>query len=305
MTPLVSICCLAYNHEPYIRDCLDGFVMQKTDFPFEVLIHDDASTDKTAEVIREYESKYPQIIKPVYQTENKYSKGVKVNSVYNFARAKGKYIALCEGDDYWTDPLKLQKQIDFLEANPDHSMCFHNAMLKWEDGREGLSMSNLEDRDYSGEELYENFIVPTASCMVRKEVFESDLYKIASKNPNFCFGDIVIWLTAADYGKIKAMSDCMSVYRKHVGGVVYSFTPDKTKQMCIHNIEIPKVFGTRYRKESKLFVVSLCCRSSVALLRRGFHSEDWMWFLKFSLRNFPVYTIHFIISQSVKLCLKK
>lgn len=305
MTPLVSICCLAYNHEPYIRDCLDGFVMQKTDFPFEVLIHDDASTDKTAEVIREYESKYPQIIKPVYQTENKYSKGVKVNSVYNFARARGQYIALCEGDDYWTNPLKLQVQVDFLEANPDYSMCFHNALLKWEDGREGLSMSNLEDRDYSGEELYENFIVPTASCVVRKDVFESDLYKIASKNKNFCFGDIVMWLTASECGKIRAMSDSMSVYRKHMGGVVYSFTPDKTKQMCIHNVEIPKVFGTRYRKGAKLFVVSLCCRSTVALLRRGCDSADWMWFLKFSLRNFPIYTICFITNQSVKSCVKK
>ena len=94
--------------------------MQKTDFPFEILIHDDASTDGTADIIREYEAKYPDIIKPIYQTENQYSKGIKVSQVYQFPRAKGKYIALCEGDDYWTDPYKLQKQVDFRSESRIH-----------------------------------------------------------------------------------------------------------------------------------------------------------------------------------------
>lgn len=112
-SPLVSITCLTYNHAPYLRQCLDGFVMQKTSFPIEILIYDDASEDGTQDIIREYERKYPDLIKPIYQTENQYSKGVKVEFVYNYPRAKGKYIAFCEGDDYWTDPNKLQKQIDF------------------------------------------------------------------------------------------------------------------------------------------------------------------------------------------------
>jgi len=120
--PLVSICCLAYNHEPYIRQCLDGFLMQRTMFSIEVLIHDDASTDRTSEIIREYEVKYPDIIKPIYQKENQYSKGIGVTHVFQFPRAKGKYIAMCEGDDYWIDPLKLQKQVDFLEDNPDYGL---------------------------------------------------------------------------------------------------------------------------------------------------------------------------------------
>ena len=120
--PLVSICCLAFNHEPYIREALEGFLMQKTDFPIEVLIHDDASTDGTASIIREYEERFPDIIKPIYQTENQYSKGIKnISGIFNFPRAKGKYIAMCEGDDYWTDPYKLQKQIDFLD--PVFSQC--------------------------------------------------------------------------------------------------------------------------------------------------------------------------------------
>lgn len=116
-TPLVSICCLTYNHSKYIRQCLDGFMIQKTSFSFEVLIHDDASTDGTQEIIDEYKNRYPDIIKPIYQKENQYSKGINVSKVYQFSRAKGKYIALCEGDDYWTDSFKLQKQVNAIEQD--------------------------------------------------------------------------------------------------------------------------------------------------------------------------------------------
>ena len=97
---LVSVLCCTYNHESYIAQCLDGFLMQKTDFLFEVLVYDDASTDNAPAIIREYERKYPLIIKPIYQTENQYSKGVKIDLVYNHSRVKGKYVAFCEGDDY-------------------------------------------------------------------------------------------------------------------------------------------------------------------------------------------------------------
>ena len=123
-SPLVSICCLTYNHAPYLRQCTDGFMMQERTFPIEILIHDDASTDGTQDIIREYEEKFPDIIKPQYQAENQYSKG-KMVEAYNYFRAEGRYIALCEGDDYWTDPQKLQKQVDFLESYPDYVMCSH------------------------------------------------------------------------------------------------------------------------------------------------------------------------------------
>ena len=119
----VSIICNAYNHEKYIRDALEGFVMQKTNFAFEVLIHDDASTDKTADIIREYEAKYPDLIKPIYQAENQYSKGIGAPSIFQRPRVTGRYVAFCEGDDYWTDPLKLQKQYDAMEAHPEIDMC--------------------------------------------------------------------------------------------------------------------------------------------------------------------------------------
>lgn len=125
-SPLVSICCLTYNHSPFIRKCLDGFLMQKTDFPIEILIHDDASTDGTDDIIREYTAKYPSLIFPLYETENQYSQGhaSDMDIKYNYSRARGKYIAYCEGDDFWTDPLKLQKQVDFMETHLDYSVCF-------------------------------------------------------------------------------------------------------------------------------------------------------------------------------------
>src|SRR5690554_6611920 len=130
--PLVSICSITYNHGPYIRQCLDGFLMQKTTFPVEILIHDDASTDGTEEIIREYKVKYPHIIKPLYEVENQWIKGRRGSAVFNFPRAQGKYIALCEGDDYWTDPFKLQKQVEFLEENLDYSACTHSNYISKE-----------------------------------------------------------------------------------------------------------------------------------------------------------------------------
>ncbi len=121
---VVTIRCITYNHEPYIRQCLNGFVMQKTNFKFEAIVHDDASTDGTAAIIAEFAKKYPDIIKPLYETENQYSKrDGSLQRIMN-AHMHGKYIAYCEGDDYWIDPLKLQKQVDFLETNPEYVLCY-------------------------------------------------------------------------------------------------------------------------------------------------------------------------------------
>ena len=125
--PLLTVCCVAYNHAPYIRQALDSVLMQKTDFPFEILIHDDCSTDGTTEIIREYEEKYPDIIKLIYETENQYSKGIKIIRDCMGPSIQGKYVALLECDDYWTDPKKLQVQISYMEQHPDCSGTFHAA----------------------------------------------------------------------------------------------------------------------------------------------------------------------------------
>ncbi len=126
---MVSIVCDAYNHEKYIADALEGFLMQKANFAFEILVHDDASTDHTAEIIRNYEKRFPHLIKPIYETENQYSKQDGSLARIQYGRVKGKYTAICEGDDYWTDPLKLQKQFDAMERTPQVDMCAHRATM--------------------------------------------------------------------------------------------------------------------------------------------------------------------------------
>lgn len=129
--PLVSVSTITYNHKDFIAKCIEGVLSQKTNFRIEYLIHDDCSTDGTTEIVRQYAEKYPDIIKPMYEQENQYSKGGPWGSiVYNYPRARGKYIALCEGDDFWTDPYKLKKQVDFMESHPDYSCCFHRYVNK-------------------------------------------------------------------------------------------------------------------------------------------------------------------------------
>ena len=125
MKPLLSICCTTYNQEKYIAQTLDGFLLQKTNFPIEIIVHDDASTDGTQQIIKEYAEKDSRI-KLILQTENKYSQNISPWACYCFPAAEGKYIALCEGDDYWVDALKLQKQVDSLESNPDYSIAWTN-----------------------------------------------------------------------------------------------------------------------------------------------------------------------------------
>ncbi|MDD2495369.1 MAG: glycosyltransferase, partial [Tissierellia bacterium] len=199
MEPLVSICCLTYNHELYIRDTIEGFLIQKTTFPIEVLIHDDASTDKTAEIIKEYELKYPNLIKPIYQLENQYSKGVSVSATYNFPRAKGKYIALCEGDDYWIDSLKLQKQVDFLEENQDYGLSHGNCNLYYQkSGKIVINANNqflnLEPIKNANDLFHKlikwEYIIRTATVVFRKDLLE----QIPKNSINFQMGDTPLWL---------------------------------------------------------------------------------------------------------------
>jgi len=215
----VSISCLAYNHEPYIRQCLDGFLMQKCNFKFEVLIHDDASIDKTASIIKEYQAEYPDIIKPIYQTENQHSKGVKPTFAFNFPRCRGKYIALCEGDDYWTDPYKLQKQVAYMESNPECVLTGHDASIINQKGKM-IKSSKLPDqfkRDASSQELKQGFFVLTLSMVFRKvPIFQN--YPDESKN--VLNGDTFLISMLGQYGSYHYIPEIQpAVYRVHEGGV--------------------------------------------------------------------------------------
>lgn len=245
---IVSVCCITYNHEKYVRQCLEGFVMQKTNFPFEVIIHDDASTDNTQTIIKEYVAKYPTIIKPILQTENQYSRGLRrILATHCFPRANGKYIAICESDDYWTDPNKLQKQVDFMELHPDCTMCFHNAVVKNELKKKVVELYKIEDREYLSHELFSNWIVPTASMILRKSLLASPILL----NPMILNGDIIYVLLAADKGKVFGLSETMSVYRAHEAGVTWNATMDldRLKRYPAHYLFIKKTFKKVPRKD--------------------------------------------------------
>ena len=213
---IVSIITLTYNHEPYIRECLDGFMMQQTNFPFEVLIHDDASTDNTANIIREYAAKYPNIIKPIYQTENQYSQKVPIGCTYLYPRAQGKYIALCEGDDYWTDPLKLQKQVDFLESHPDYVMCTHhyNEYIQTNNKIKEHPKVKSTIIDLGTLIHFSYYYFQPVTLLYKKSVFCTDEY-----NEYKITRDTVLFYYLLTKGKGYYINDTMAVYRRHTEGV--------------------------------------------------------------------------------------
>lgn len=229
--PLVSICCIAYNHEEYLRQSIESFLIQETSFPYEIVIHDDASTDNTANIIREYEAKYPEIIRPIYQTENQYSKEIMLPFLTTLRAAKGKYVAICEGDDYWTDPLKLQKQITEMMRNPDCAISFHPAVIKWDDevhDDEVICYHSKEPRIFSIEEVIRgggSSFIPTASIVFSSAIIPRILAFFAYSE-HYPYGDYFIQILGSEMGGALYLSDVMSAYRKNVTGS-YSETLEK------------------------------------------------------------------------------
>jgi glycosyltransferase involved in cell wall biosynthesis len=209
--PLVSIVCTTYNHEKYIREALDGFLIQQTTFPIEIIVHDDASTDNTVSILKQYEKNYPHLFRNIYQIENQYSKNVDIWSYLFTYKCRGKYIAICEGDDYWTDFLKLQKQIDFLENHSNYSMCFHNALKLYNETGviKKFNKTSLKSRDLSLRDVVHNWLVPTASIVGRTEFMRYNpdwLCRIYS-------GDYSLILKLHIQGSIYYINEIMSVYR--------------------------------------------------------------------------------------------
>ena len=217
MNILVSICCITYNHEKFIADAIEGFLMQKTNFGIEIIIHDDASTDKTAEINRQYQKRYPDLIKAVCQTVNQYSLGVDIFESNIFPLIRGKYIAICEGDDYWIDPNKLQKQVDYLENNPGCTMTFHAAkVVNSENKFIELMKPYRENRLCTAGDicLGGGGFIPTASIVYRKELMNNPprwYYKQS-------FKDFQLMLIVSKQGYAYYIDEIMSIYRTGVPG---------------------------------------------------------------------------------------
>ena len=220
--PLVSVACITYNQEGYIKDAIEGFLMQKTTFPIEIIINDDASTDDTARIVRNYADKHPTLIIPILQTENQHSLGINPGYKFVLPKCQGKYIAVCEGDDYWTDPFKLQKQVDFLEANENYSICFHPVNVVFEDKSQDeyifpTSEFLFNKTTLTTDDLVQHNFIQTNSVLYRS-VFNRQV-RIEKLPSGILPGDWYLHLLHSKYGRIGFIPDVMSVYRRHDDGI--------------------------------------------------------------------------------------
>lgn len=231
--PLVSICCITYNHELYIEDALEGFLIQETDFPFEILIHDDASKDRTADIIREYEANYPKLIKPIYQVTNKFSKGIRIISLV-LPLTKGSYISICEGDDYWINKNKLQIQYDFLQKNTEFSICFHDAKIDVADHtlkHLAHKKQQIKTVFYLNDFIENNIII---NCTVMYKWTHSKT--LPDWFNRLTIGDWPLHIMQLQHGDAKYIKETMACYRVHNTG----YWSGNISQNPSHKIDIKK-----------------------------------------------------------------
>jgi glycosyltransferase involved in cell wall biosynthesis len=263
--PVVSILCDTFNHEGFIKETLEGFLKQETTFPFEIIVHDDASKDATPVIVKEYAERYPLIIKTVLQKENQYSQKINFWSDVTFPMAQGKYIALCEGDDYWIDELKLQKQVDFLESNPDYVITWTDfytrkgTELVPNDFKESLPSVYTVDFDT----LFKPYCTYTLTCLFRKDAVDPQDYK------KFNYGkDNTLYALALCHGKGAFMNFQAAVYRWHSGGVYSLKTPFFQRYSSYQNIkEILEKIPQARTKNIKGVMASLLKASAFEALK--------------------------------------
>lgn len=284
--PLVSICCICYNQEHYIKDALEGFVSQETSFPFEIVISDDCSSDSTKDIICEFIQAFPLLFRDVSPTKNL---GSLSNFIHVQEEAKGKYIALCEGDDFWTDHLKLQKQIDFLENNPDYTLCFTNCLVN-NNGQKSKGNVFLWDTYFTRDLLLHNSlgvkkrgdsIVPpghTSTLVYRKP--NASYPKWLQK----CFiGDEPLFIWLSTFGKAKFINCVTSNYRQGIGISTsnYTFESDSIQRIRMYN-HIDK--GLRFKYHA-LIHSNIIASYFVLLAKRAYKQKKYPKTALFLLRS--------------------
>jgi glycosyltransferase involved in cell wall biosynthesis len=235
MVPVVTILCPTYSHVNFIRDAIEGFLIQETTFPVEIIVRDDASSDGTAEIVRDYQEKYPQLIVAILHKENQYSKGKKPFPE-TYAMARGEFVAFCEGDDYWTDPKKLEIQFEYLTQNPDCVGCFHQSRLVDESRkilRENLKVfvKHKYNRIEAFQELQSSYA--TNSLLFRNQ-FQQLLPDWFLKKPN----DMALEVLLTTQGNLGFIDRNMSDYRKHSGGVWSQKSPEMQNFELMHRFQL-------------------------------------------------------------------
>lgn len=275
--PVVSICCPTFNHVNYIEDTIRGFLAQETNFSFEIIIRDDCSSDETADIIKSYTNKYPNIIYPIFEAENTFSKGVcPLHAILN--KAEGEFLAYCEGDDYWVDPFKLQKQVDFLKKNKDYVITY-SSVVGFDENGDVENYIEGATRDLESTELQKAPPINSPTVCFRNLITELPYeYRCAG------FGDMFIWSLLGKYGKGKYLSDVKaSKYRIHDGGVFSKKLPDQKRWMG-------------YRTSLALYLYY--SRMNNTYLSNYFH-RDWMAY------SFRIYGVFFYVKLISKYIIKK
>lgn len=243
--PVVSVRTSTYNHGPFIKECIEGILMQKTSFPFEFIIGEDFSTDETREIVFEYARRYPNIIRVVTAD---YNVGSKVNGQRCIRRCRGKYMAICEGDDYWIDPLKLQKQVDFLENNNDYILVYTNV---YKVNCESKYIRKNSIKGVSGNitkyffEEGNPIITPTA-CFHMKNLWA--YYKEIENIPfTLKMGDLPLWIYLSRYGKVKYLKEKTTAYRVLVESASHSLDKNKLVSFLENARDILLYFNKTYK----------------------------------------------------------
>ena len=260
MRPLVSILCATYNQKDYIAQTIEGFLLQKVNFPIEIIIHDDASTDGTADIVRKYEAKHPDLIKGVYQTENQYSKRVAIWDNFIYPKAQGKYYAECEGDDYWTDPNKLQRQVDFLENHPDY--IFSHTSFQYYDQTNGTFLEdksakkNLEIQQTEPDKigLYildsNQYRIQTVTTLYRSNLHSMITDHFATSK-YFLMGDTQVFFFASQFGKIHYDPTPTAVYRLTPNSACHRGERNKARLRFDLSCEEMRVYLSKYISDAK------------------------------------------------------
>ncbi len=269
---IVSVWCKTYNHAKYIRHALDGFVKQIFSHPYEIIVHDDCSQDGTQDIIGEYQAKYPDLFKVIYQEENKYSQGIKVNLPYMMPLVKGKYLAFCEGDDYWTDEYKLQKQFDAMESHKDCSICIHKVRLVEESGQRTehsypdfeMTSRELRIEDYLQLEYGEyKYLAQTSSFFLLSSRYRDFLEnKPAYGRLEMGIGDLPLKLYLITLGNMYYLQDEMSCYRtESIGSFTSRYLKNKAnylktrEQLLIMADKFNEHTKQKYKEYMKQYVV--------------------------------------------------
>jgi glycosyltransferase involved in cell wall biosynthesis len=229
-SPDISIAMVAYNQEKFVGEAIESVLMQKTRYAYKIIIAEDFSTDNSRKIIVEYQKKYPDKIKLILQDKNV---GASQNNVDLLSNLEGKYIAALEGDDYWTDPLKLQKQVDFLEANPDYAICFHKVNLL-QDGiiKEDTITAKVPETTTINDLAKGNYM-HTCSVVYRNNLF-AELPEYFKESP---VGDYFLHLLNARYGDIKCIDEIMGVYRVHGTSAWSSKTQNERELLWVPFLE--------------------------------------------------------------------